>query len=268
MLQASLLKFDIDSLPDRNEIRLDSGGLTLSGARNIVLEFSERYYLDTELYIIDNALSGLDTQTATEIFHQAMGPTGLVHEKKATVVWCTESTKYLPLARQLIVFRANEIAAPLDEDAKHVVAPSSAGIEEVGNSTFTQGLPPAINVRLGLREKSSPLSRYQMSSWCFLYLAPSRSRPTSVLRPPDAWLRVHPCVCDAFACPLGTPDAPFDESDRSSGIVSPIRMAYQLLPTLELLSAEFSDGAWGYMFWSLIAYETQFIPNRPLLQPT
>lgn len=117
MLQASLLKFDIDSLPDRNETRVDSGGLTLSGATSIMLQFAERYYLGTELYIIDNVLSGLDTQTADETAHQALGPTGLLREKKATVVWCTESTEYLPFAHQLIVFRANEIAAPLEKDA-------------------------------------------------------------------------------------------------------------------------------------------------------
>jgi len=72
------------------------------------------------------------------------------------------------------------------------------------------------------------------------------SGPTSAnfrAPPQDAWLRVHPCVCDAFPCTPGTPDAPVGESERRSGIVSPSRMAYVLPPTLDLLSAELSDEA-------------------------
>ncbi|KAL1865057.1 hypothetical protein Daus18300_007404 [Diaporthe australafricana] len=138
VLQATLLKFDLDSLPDRDETRVGSGGLTLSGGQKQRVALARALYLDTDLYILDNALSGLDNQTADEIVHRVLGPTGLLREKKTTIVWCTESTRYLPLAHQLIVLGANntlEYCGSPEADAKQYVAPVSAATEVVVKTT-------------------------------------------------------------------------------------------------------------------------------------
>jgi ABC-type multidrug transport system fused ATPase/permease subunit len=138
VLHATLLKLDIDSLPERDETRVGSGGLTLSGGQKQRVALARALYLESDLYIIDNALSGLDKQTADDIVHRVFGPTGLLREKKATVVWCTESTEYLSLAHKLIVLGANntlEYCGPPEEDSKHYVAPSAAEIEVFSNTT-------------------------------------------------------------------------------------------------------------------------------------
>lgn len=136
-LQATLLKLDIDSLPERDETRVGSGGLTLSGGQKQRVALARALYLDADLYIIDNALSGLDTQTADEIVHRVFGPTGLLREKKATVVWCTESTKYLSLAHHLIILGANntlEYCGAPEKDTKNYVAPSEPESEVLSNT--------------------------------------------------------------------------------------------------------------------------------------
>lgn len=195
VLQATLLKLDIDSLPEKDETPVGSGGLTLSGGQKQRVALARALYLDADLYIIDNALSGLDTQTADEIVHRSaifhhifsfsnvlggvsggvlrdvlagslsysrntppktppkplkreiwltkssnrvFGPTGLLRKKKATAVWCTESTKYLSLAHRLIILGANntlEYCGPPEEDPKHYVAPSDAESEVLSNTT-------------------------------------------------------------------------------------------------------------------------------------
>lgn len=138
VLQATLLKLDIDSLPERDETRVGSGGLTLSGGQKQRVGLARALYLDADLYIIDNALSGLDTQTADEIVHRVFGPTGLLRKKKATAVWCTESTKYLSLAHRLIILGANitlEYCGPPEEDPKQYVAPSDPDIQVLSNTT-------------------------------------------------------------------------------------------------------------------------------------
>lgn len=138
ILQATLLKLDIDSLPERDETRVGSGGLTLSGGQKQRVALARALYLDADLYIIDNALSGLDTQTADKTVHRVFGPTGLLREKKATVVWCTESTKYLPLEHRLIILGANntwEYCGPSEEDPKNYVALSDPESEVLSNTT-------------------------------------------------------------------------------------------------------------------------------------
>lgn len=138
ILQATLLKLDIDSLPERDETRVGSGALTLSGGQKQRVALARALYLDADLYIIDNALSGLDTQTADEIVHRVFGPTGLLREKKATAVWCTESTKYLSLAHRLIILgdkNTLEYCGPPEEDSKNYVAPSDLETEVLSNTT-------------------------------------------------------------------------------------------------------------------------------------
>lgn len=138
ILQATMLKLDIDSLPERDETRVGSGGLTLSGGQKQRVALARALYLDANLYIIDSALSGLDTKTADEIVHRVFGSTGFLREKKATVVWCTESTKYLSLAHRLIILGANntlEYCGPPEKDSKNYVAPSEPESEVISNTT-------------------------------------------------------------------------------------------------------------------------------------
>jgi ABC-type multidrug transport system fused ATPase/permease subunit len=132
VLQATLLKLDIESLPERDETWVGSGGLTLSGGQKQRVALARALYLEAGLYVIDNALSGLDAQTADEIAQRVFGPAGFLCDKKATVVWCTESSKFLSLAHQLVVLGANntvEYCGPPQEDQKHYVAPSAAKAE-------------------------------------------------------------------------------------------------------------------------------------------
>lgn len=147
VLHATLLKPDIDSLPERDEAQVGSGGLTLSGGQKQRVALARALYLEADLYIIDNALSGLDSQTTDDIVHRILGPSGLVREKKATVVWCTESTKYLSLAHQLIDLGTSntlKYCGPPEKDSQLYVAPSAGETEVFDKTTSSPKQTPTI----------------------------------------------------------------------------------------------------------------------------
>lgn len=62
-----------------------------------------------------------------------------------------------------------------------------------------------------------------------------------------AWLMVHPYACDAFPCSAPwAPQMRLSVNQNTGRGLSSFRMAYHLLPTLELLSAELSVESLGY----------------------
>ncbi|KAK9424900.1 putative ABC multidrug transporter [Seiridium unicorne] len=101
VLRSTLLHADIATFPDKDNTRIGSKGMALSGGQKQRVALARALYLDANLYVLDDPLSGLDTKTADEVVQRLFGPQGFLREK--TVIWCTHSSKYLPLAQQVIV---------------------------------------------------------------------------------------------------------------------------------------------------------------------
>ncbi|KFG82056.1 putative ABC multidrug transporter [Metarhizium anisopliae] len=66
VLQATLLDVDIRNMLKHDETLVGSNGINLSGGQKQRVALARALYLDATLYVLDDTLSGLDTQTSNE----------------------------------------------------------------------------------------------------------------------------------------------------------------------------------------------------------
>lgn len=102
ILDAVLLKSDLRSLPRSDDTPIGSEGVTLSGGQRQRVALARALYLQADVYVLDDFTVGLDRPTADEIVRRLFKQDGLLQRREATVVWCTHSTWFLPLAQHVI----------------------------------------------------------------------------------------------------------------------------------------------------------------------
>jgi ABC-type multidrug transport system fused ATPase/permease subunit len=103
VIEATMLRADLATLPRGDQRKVGSNGITLSGGQKQRVSLARALYLDSNIAILDDILSGLDADTAHEVFRRTLSaPNGLLRQRKATVVVCTHSVKYLPFADHII----------------------------------------------------------------------------------------------------------------------------------------------------------------------
>lgn len=106
VLETVMLKDDLRSLPRADETPIGSGGISLSGGQRQRVALARALYLNADTYVLDDCTVGLDKPTADKIVSCLFGPGGSLRRRKATIVWCTHSVKYLPLAENVIALNA------------------------------------------------------------------------------------------------------------------------------------------------------------------
>lgn len=107
VLDAVLLRPDLASLPRADETEVGSAGVTLSGGQRQRVALARALCLETEIYVLDDFTVGLDSTTAAEVVRRLFkGPDGFLRNRQATVVWCTHTTRFLPLAQHVVALNA------------------------------------------------------------------------------------------------------------------------------------------------------------------
>ncbi|KAF5720425.1 ABC transporter [Fusarium mundagurra] len=108
VVEASMLSYDLSELPEGDATIVGSGGMTLSGGQKQRIAIARALYLDTRLLILDDILSGLDTQTEHHLFQHVLSPNGLLkkRENAPAIVFSTHSVKYARWADH--IFLLNE----------------------------------------------------------------------------------------------------------------------------------------------------------------
>lgn len=107
VLDATMLRPDLASLPKADETEIGSAGVTLSGGQRQRVALARALYLETDLYVLDDFTIGLDKATADEIVRRMFKPDeGFLCRSKATVVWCTHATRFLSLANHVVALGA------------------------------------------------------------------------------------------------------------------------------------------------------------------
>ncbi|KAF5966025.1 fumonisin cluster-ABC transporter [Fusarium bulbicola] len=108
VVEASMLSYDLNELPEGDATIVGSGGMTLSGGQKQRIAIARALYLDTRLLILDDILSGLDTQTEQHLFQHVLSPNGLLkkRENAPAIIFATHSVKYARWADH--IFLLNE----------------------------------------------------------------------------------------------------------------------------------------------------------------
>ena len=102
VIDASMLARDLTLLPQGDLSKVGSNGITLSGGQKQRLSIARALYLQADLFIFDDILSGLDADTEEAVFTRVFGPFGLLKKRNVTVVLCTHSVRHLPIADHII----------------------------------------------------------------------------------------------------------------------------------------------------------------------
>ena len=103
VLQATMLSVDISSLPLGSDTKVGNSGTSLSGGQRQRVSLARALYSGTEVFILDDVLSGLDSKTENQVFERVLGRNGYVRQRNATAVFCTHAVRYLPEADHVVI---------------------------------------------------------------------------------------------------------------------------------------------------------------------
>lgn len=102
VIEATQLSRDLLLFPQGDRTKIGSNGITLSGGQKQRVSIARALYVESDLLIFDDILSGLDADTEELVFNRVFGPAGMLKQRGATVVLCTHSVRHLPLADHII----------------------------------------------------------------------------------------------------------------------------------------------------------------------
>lgn len=212
---------DLAVLPQGDQTKVGSKGITLSGGQKSRVCIARALYLDSSFLVFDDILSGLDADTEEQVFRAVFSPTGLLRHRNATAVLCTHSIKHLP-------------------SADHIVALGSDG-KIVEQGTFQDlmineaGYVHSLGVKESSREKSND----------GITLA-STNYPTSPQKPPI--IAVKTAVL-----------SPKEEQERTLGDRAVFRHYFARVKKLNIAALVIFSIGWGFFnnfnviwlkFWS------------------
>ncbi|CZR65845.1 related to multidrug resistance protein [Phialocephala subalpina] len=109
VVEATRLSSDLSVLPDGERTKVGTGGITLSGGQKQRVALARALYLNTDLYVLDDILSGLDADTAEQVFSRVFSSHGLLRRRNATVILSTHSIRHLPSADHIIALGPNGV---------------------------------------------------------------------------------------------------------------------------------------------------------------
>ncbi|KAI2615181.1 P-loop containing nucleoside triphosphate hydrolase protein [Hypoxylon sp. NC1633] len=102
VIDATMLRPDLAGLPRGDETRAGSDGIVLSGGQKQRVSIARALYIDSNLLVFDDVLSGLDANTEEQVFRRVFSSDGLLRRRKATAVLCTHSIRHLPSADHIV----------------------------------------------------------------------------------------------------------------------------------------------------------------------
>ncbi|CAO2585581.1 ATP-binding cassette sub-family C member 2, partial [Lemmus lemmus] len=101
VLEACALLPDLEMLPGRDLAEIGEKGINLSGGQKQRVSLARAAYQNTDIYILDDPLSAVDSHVGKHIFDKVVGPNGLLKGKTRILV--THSIHFLPQVDEIIV---------------------------------------------------------------------------------------------------------------------------------------------------------------------
>ena len=107
VLEACALNEDLRTLPRGDSTIIGSKGIALSGGQSQRVSLARAVYARLQVCMLDDVLSGLDTDTENTVFHSLLGQDGLLRNHGTTVILASSSAKRLPYADHIMVLGKN-----------------------------------------------------------------------------------------------------------------------------------------------------------------
>jgi ABC-type multidrug transport system fused ATPase/permease subunit len=107
VLHACALEPDLEQLPGGDETEIGEKGINLSGGQKARISLARAVYQDTDIYLLDDPLSAVDSHVGEHLFRMVLGPQGLLRDKVRILV--TNALHVLPQCDQIVVMRGGRI---------------------------------------------------------------------------------------------------------------------------------------------------------------
>lgn len=105
VISACALETDIAHLPAGDKTEIGEKGVNLSGGQKQRVSLARAVYQRSDIYLLDDPLSAVDTHVGKYLFDHVLGPNGLLKDK--TRIMTTNSFHWLSLADWIIVLNTN-----------------------------------------------------------------------------------------------------------------------------------------------------------------
>ena len=102
------LAADLAMLPAGDETEIGEKGINLSGGQKQRVSLARAVYADTDLYLLDDPLSAVDSHVGKHIFDKVIGPDGCLNNKTRVLV--THAVTFLPKVDKIIVLKKGLIS--------------------------------------------------------------------------------------------------------------------------------------------------------------
>ncbi|XP_031350249.1 multidrug resistance-associated protein 1 isoform X4 [Photinus pyralis] len=108
VIGACALKPDFEMLPAGDQTEIGEKGINLSGGQKQRVSLARAVYSNSDIYLLDDPLSAVDSHVGKHIFEQVVGPDGLL--KNSTRLLVTHGITYLPMVDKIIVLKDGEVS--------------------------------------------------------------------------------------------------------------------------------------------------------------
>ncbi|KAM4067622.1 ABC transporter [Hirsutella rhossiliensis] len=102
VVSACALSYDVAQMPSGDNTVIGSDGINLSGGQRQKIALARALYAQSSILVLDDVLSGLDSEGANHIFWHAMGPEGLARQQNITIIFATHATQFLPFSDYIV----------------------------------------------------------------------------------------------------------------------------------------------------------------------
>ncbi|TYJ11829.1 hypothetical protein E1A91_A11G303600v1 [Gossypium mustelinum] len=105
VLEACILKKDLEILPFGDQTVIGERGINLSGGQKQRIQIARALYQDADIYLFDDPFSALDAHTGSHLFKEVL----LKNLRSKTVIYVTHQVEFLPAADLILVMKDGRI---------------------------------------------------------------------------------------------------------------------------------------------------------------
>ncbi|XP_037086606.1 multidrug resistance-associated protein 1-like isoform X1 [Pollicipes pollicipes] len=170
-VEACALKSDFEMLPAGDLTEIGEKGINLSGGQKQRVALARAVYSNSDIYLLDDPLSAVDSHVGKHIFESVIGPKGMLRKKTRLLV--THGITYLPHTDLILVLKMGRVTETgeyqqlLDSKGafsefllQYITEAGEEEDEEVGE------LKHQLEQKLGRAELERQMSRVKRESEC------------------------------------------------------------------------------------------------------